>query len=310
MAIREESLTFRKIIVGYNDSDGARDALALGKLIADITAGQLIVTGVFPFSPSERFAPLDLRARFEEAQAELAGRIQAVADELGATAEAFPSTSPARGLHDAAEELDADLVVVGSSSRATGGRVLAGNVGVQLLHGSPCAVAVAPSGFRDEPHELDVIAAAIDGSAESLGALRVAIELGKAAGATLRLVAAEGALTTDHFGWGYGVIDMRETMRAVVGEWLEKAAALVPEELNTTKAPVVGEAAAALAGEVRQGVDLLCLGSRAYGPVRRVLLGSVSSELMSSAPCPVLVVPRGVDADDAVGEAAAGEREE
>lgn len=126
----------------------------------------------------------------------------------------------------------------------------------------------------------------------------------------MRLVAAEGALTTDHFGWGYGVIDMRETMRAVVGEWLENAAALVPEELNTTKAPVVGEAAPALAGEVRQGVDLLCLGSRAYGPVRRVLLGSVSSELMSSAPCPVLVVPRGVDADDAVGEAAAGEREE
>ena len=247
MAIREESLTFRKIIVGYNDSDGARDALALGKLIADITAGQLIVTGVFPFSPSERFAPLDLRARFEEAQAELARRIQAVADELGATAEAFPSTSPARGLHDAAEELDADLVVVGSSSRATG----AGSWRATWVYSSctdlPArwrwrrrAFGMSPTSWMSSPRQLTarMKASALCVSRSSWG---------RRPAPRLRLVAAEGALTTDHFGWGYGVIDMRETMRAVVGEWLEKAAALVPEELNTTKAPVVGEAAPALA---------------------------------------------------------------
>ncbi|HSS43092.1 MAG TPA: universal stress protein [Solirubrobacterales bacterium] len=40
------------------------------------------------------------------------------------------------------------------------------------------------------------------------------------------------------------------------------------------------------------GADLLVAGSRNYGPVRRVLLGSVSTQLMHRAPCPVLVVPR------------------
>ncbi len=41
---------------------------------------------------------------------------------------------------------------------------------------------------------------------------------------------------------------------------------------------------------------ILVVGSRGYGPLRRVLLGSVSTQLVKSAPCPVLVVPRGTEA--------------
>jgi nucleotide-binding universal stress UspA family protein len=37
---------------------------------------------------------------------------------------------------------------------------------------------------------------------------------------------------------------------------------------------------------------LLVLGSRGYGPVARVLLGSVSRRVVADAPCPVLVVAR------------------
>ena len=40
------------------------------------------------------------------------------------------------------------------------------------------------------------------------------------------------------------------------------------------------------------GVDLLVLGSRGFGPVMRLLVGSVSSRVIREAPCPVLVVPR------------------
>lgn len=40
-------------------------------------------------------------------------------------------------------------------------------------------------------------------------------------------------------------------------------------------------------------LDILMLGSRAYGPLRHVLLGSVSARVMREAHCPVLVVPRG-----------------
>ena len=52
-----------------------------------------------------------------------------------------------------------------------------------------------------------------------------------------------------------------------------------------------GDAARELV-ERSSGLDLLVVGSRGYGPVRHALLGSVTSELMRTAACPVLVVPR------------------
>jgi universal stress protein family protein len=44
------------------------------------------------------------------------------------------------------------------------------------------------------------------------------------------------------------------------------------------------------------------LGSRGFGPLRRIVLGSVSTKVLRSAACPVLVVPRhsAESLDDAV----------
>jgi nucleotide-binding universal stress UspA family protein len=41
------------------------------------------------------------------------------------------------------------------------------------------------------------------------------------------------------------------------------------------------------------GMDLLLLGSRGYGPRRAVLLGGVSHVVVREAACPVIVLPRG-----------------
>jgi nucleotide-binding universal stress UspA family protein len=48
--------------------------------------------------------------------------------------------------------------------------------------------------------------------------------------------------------------------------------------------------------ELSSHVDLLVCGSRGYGPVRAVLLGSVSRRITADARCPVIVIPRGVKA--------------
>jgi hypothetical protein len=47
---------------------------------------------------------------------------------------------------------------------------------------------------------------------------------------------------------------------------------------------------------VSEHLDLLICGSRGYGPVRAVLLGGVSRRLTAEAHCPVIVLPRGVQA--------------
>ncbi|HEX7609452.1 MAG TPA: universal stress protein [Solirubrobacteraceae bacterium] len=79
----------------------------------------------------------------------------------------------------------------------------------------------------------------------------------------------------------------RPRPRALVGRW-------EPGELPEI---VAGETVAALEKQSER-LDLLVLGSRGYGPLARVLLGSVSRKLANRAHCPVLVVPRGVRALD------------
>lgn len=51
-----------------------------------------------------------------------------------------------------------------------------------------------------------------------------------------------------------------------------------------------------LLADAAADADLLVVGSRGYGPLRRVLLGSTSAGLVRSARCPVLVYPRAIRA--------------
>jgi nucleotide-binding universal stress UspA family protein len=59
---------------------------------------------------------------------------------------------------------------------------------------------------------------------------------------------------------------------------------------------VAGRAVYGLAGEelaaFSKDVDLLVVGSRSYGPVKRLVLGSTSDYLERHARCSLLVLPR------------------
>jgi nucleotide-binding universal stress UspA family protein len=46
---------------------------------------------------------------------------------------------------------------------------------------------------------------------------------------------------------------------------------------------------------VSHDVDLMVVGSRGWGPVRRTLLGGTSRYLVEHAACPVIAVPRGTE---------------
>ena len=45
--------------------------------------------------------------------------------------------------------------------------------------------------------------------------------------------------------------------------------------------------------DLSRHLDVLVMGSRAYGPAKAVLLGGVSRRVTAAAECPVLVIPRG-----------------
>jgi nucleotide-binding universal stress UspA family protein len=281
---------FAKIIVGHDLHSGGDDALALGRKLVEATSAELVVTGVFPFGE----LPIGFEALWREEEEKVATRMQALAAEADAEAEAFPASSPARGLHGLAEEIGADLIIVGSSRHSKLGQVLAGNVGSRLLHGSPCAVAIAPRGYRGDRDELETLVVGVDGSEESRLAVEDAIELAREAGARLKLVTV-AELASVAYGKGRGHSGWEKLFEAIeerARDRLEEAVGSIPDDVASEGSLVSGDPASKLMDAGRARGTLLILGSRAYGPVRGVLMGSVSAALVKAAPCPLVVHPR------------------
>jgi nucleotide-binding universal stress UspA family protein len=272
--VQTGSAMHRKIVIGHDLHGGGDDALALGHLIADATGAELVVAGIFPFGR----LPRGFERAWDDDEADTAARLERIAREAGAEAEAYPSSSPATGLSDLAEEIGADLVVVGSSRHGKVGQILAGNVGVGLLAGSATAVAIAPRGYAKLTRApLRRLTLGYDGSEESRVALMEAVEIAQAAEAELKLV----AVAEDP--------PVAAGLRAKLAEAFEA----VPRGVAVEASLVSGDPAEALA-DASRGSSLLILGSRELGPIRRVTTGSVSSELASRAPCPLLIHPRAV----------------
>jgi len=282
---------YSKIIVGYDGSDQAKDALAFGKELADATDAELLVAGVFVIYPTR--AGID--PAVHEAQAEFAKDLEQAASSVDAAAQPIVSVSPARGLHEAAEELGADLILVGSAHYGPLGQILVGSVGLALLHGAPCAVGIAPRGYRDrEDSGIGTLAVAFDGSADSSLALMAASRLAQQTGAKLRLVAvAEPPVIGTGKGGSEGWHALKEAVEEQMRDALTQALATVPEGVDAEATLVGGDPVEALAAEAREARTILVLGSRGFGPLRRVLLGSVSGQLVRLAPSPLIIHPRG-----------------
>jgi nucleotide-binding universal stress UspA family protein len=282
---------YRKILVGYDGSEQAEDALAFGKQLADAAGAELVVAGVFALPPMAA----GLGPAIGEAEAEFADMVATAAKSVGAKGEWVLSTSPARGLHDRAEQIEADLIVVGSCRHGRLGQTLIGSVGVALLHGSPCAVAIAPHGYRDRAGQnIETIVVGFDGLAESGLALMAASRLARELGARVKLVS---VAEPPPRGTGKRGRDSSHALEWAieqdVRDILIQGCSAVPEGINAEPILAHGEPAAALSEAATEPGTLLVLGSRGYGPLRRVLLGSVSRALVRSAPCPVIIHPRG-----------------
>jgi nucleotide-binding universal stress UspA family protein len=287
---------FSKIIVGYDGTDQAREAVVLGEQLSKSTGAELIIAHVALLNPLMRGGVDELRL---EQESEFAEATEVAARAVGAHAHIVESTSPGRGLHQLAEESGADLVVVGSSQHGKLGQTLLGNVATALLHGASYEVAVAPRGYRNRKHEqLSTIVLGYDGLPESELAIEPAIELARATGAVLEIVAVvepPAIVVGKGGGANIGWRELRDAIEEEMGQRLEAARALIPDDVTVELKLIEGKPADVLAERAQTPGSVIVVGSRSYGPVRRVLLGSVARALVNRAPAPVIVHPRGVD---------------
>jgi nucleotide-binding universal stress UspA family protein len=133
----------------------------------------------------------------------------------------------------------------------------------------------------------------VDGSAESVGALRWAADYAAAAGATVTAVLSwhyPAAVGTAPVGVAPQAVsdDVRTHMVETLDKALNEAfGTATPGNVKTKLA--YGHPAPVLVEESRQA-DLLVVGHRGHGAFTGMLVGSVSMHCVTNAVCPVVVV--------------------
>jgi nucleotide-binding universal stress UspA family protein len=287
---------FHTVIAGVDGKSNGRDAGVLaGKLVAP--GGTLTLVHVHGDETVFRYGSSDFAAiEREDSLALLAGEQRAIGNH--AEVATIGATSVGAGLQRIAEERDADLIVVGSSSRGPAGRLLLGDDTRAAVEAAPCAVAVAPTGFAKEPQDFERIGVAYNGGADGDALIALAREL---AGANRAEISALTVIAIPTYA--YGTL-AAVSWTAVENDLVREAQQRLDSFGDVDGRSVQGYAAEQLA-RFADGVDLLLVGSRGYGPARRVLFGSTSAYLTRNAHCPVVVLRRGIEAPVDSGRATA-----
>jgi nucleotide-binding universal stress UspA family protein len=287
----------RRIVIAIDTKERTVDALALGRLLAEATGAPATLLTVFPYAPLADPAEPEMVRLRGEARETLLG----LAAELGldgAGAEVIPGRGAARELQHVSERPETGLVVVGSTTRGPVGRLVIGGDGERLLTGAACPVAIAPRGYAEAaPSRMARIGVGVDGSDEAQRALDAAVALAERAGAELRVITTVQPLA---FG-GVSTAALPSTpagdaMRAELQRVHDAAVAAAGGRVTAHGRFLDGAAGDALVDESAD-VDLLVLGSRGYGPLGAVLMGSATSALARGGACPMLVTPRGTRLD-------------
>jgi nucleotide-binding universal stress UspA family protein len=287
----------QRVIIGYEPSEEGRDAVALGAELAAALELEPVVAHAITL-PDEVLAETELRTALRaSADADLAEIASAFPD-LEAEARSLASSSAPRALHDLAVETDAAALVVGSTGRGRVGRVLPGSTAERLLHGAPCAVAVAARGYAATGSRLLRLGVAFDGSPEASIALRAGVTLARRCNSTLTLLTiaptaglAESATPSPVAAAGYESQHERRSQKT-----LDAGVSRVPDDLPVRGHLMHGAPGESLV-EVSEDFDLILVGSRGYGPLRSTLLGSTSRRLFDASACSVMALPRGLAAD-------------
>jgi nucleotide-binding universal stress UspA family protein len=132
----------------------------------------------------------------------------------------------------------------------------------------------------------------IDGSAEADAALTFAVTEAVLRRLPLRVVCAWEPPASAYVGEAFAATsDAFVAAEHRAEDVLRAALERVPHQGVRVEAISVEGRAAGVLLEQAVGAELLVVGSRGRGATKRLLLGSVSSDVAHHAPCPVVIVP-------------------
>jgi nucleotide-binding universal stress UspA family protein len=293
--------TIAPVIAAFAPDKSARGPIEFGRAASRVTGAPLIVVHVHRGGPMVTWFGGDVSDSMgEDARALDNLRKDFERTKTKAAIEIVTERTVGGGLLKAIEERKPQLVVLGSSTRGKVGQVLLGSTSERVIHDASCPVAIVPQGYAPPEGGMQIIGAAFSQSPEGREALEAAATMARRGGVKLRAITvlegdaerqtsglmAEQHRETDSFAEA----NARHRMGAEAA--LKQAVAELAPDLDVDIDVLAQEPADGLIAASRH-VDMLVMGSRARGPKKAVVLGSVSRAVASGAACPVLILPRG-----------------
>jgi nucleotide-binding universal stress UspA family protein len=279
-----------KVLLATDDSGDAELAATTAVSLAKSTSSEVHVVHVWRPVPSVHFDALIRQEMRREAQAILDEQVKKIEGVGGTVAEAhLREGSASEEIVALAAEIGVGLVAVGSRGRGRIRRALMGSVSDAVVRHAHCPVMVVrwkPVAFPAK------VLLATDGSEEATVAAQIVTDLGKKTGSEVHVVHV-GEIPITHYPdrFGYRALyeeherEARQLLETQVESIKAAAATVAQEHLRMGKAD---EEVVVLAEEL--GADLIAMGGRGLGGVKRALMGSVSDSVVRHAHCPVLVV--------------------
>ena len=274
-------------------TDGSKDAwlatnTAIG--IAMVTRSELHLVNVGVVAPA-LLRPLDVEpTRVEkEARRVLDEELKNIENVGGKVTGSHLSVgNAAQEIVNLAEELKVGLIAVGSQGRSRIKRALMGSVSDSVVRHAHCPVFVV----RLKPLIFPArILVATDGSEEATLAAKVASELAYRSYSELHLVSVANTDSSYYVAHEPGLAEtLQQRAQDVLDDQVKKIAQSGGEVAGkhvrvSQRHPADGIVRVA----EETGADLVVMGSRGLGGIRRALMGSVSDSVVRHAQCPVLV---------------------
>jgi nucleotide-binding universal stress UspA family protein len=230
----------------------------------------------------------------KETRQAVLGEMQEAAGRLGGTDCRLVEDDPREGIIAVATEWDADLIVMGARGLSAVNEFLIGSVSLGVARHAPCPVLIC----KGIPRDLRRVTIAHDGSPGAKAALDFVATLPLSPATQLHVVGVAASVRYPSTAPDL----VAPTLRAAIAEIEDERrrsleAALAPEVARLgSRVPIdvtvrIGVPARAILQHAdATDTDLLVVGARGLGTIKRLALGSVSESVLRHAVCPVLVV--------------------
>lgn len=290
------------VLVGYLTGKSGTAPLRLAAATARTLHSPLTVASVVPRAwPTPSPARVD--AEFaayaqklgEKSQAEAHNFLSNYAQDVHVQHLTIPSRTVGDGLLEAVAEVDAEVLVVGSSSDGALGQVVLGSSTDWLLHASPAPVALTPRGYRGvQAGLLTRITWGYSDSEESRASADRVVALATRLNAQLRVVSfAIRGRTMFPPEVGLHAED------SLLAEWASQLRGRLAQLKADNVVSADTEVEVVMGNGWDQALDavdwvdgdVLVLGSTSRRNIKGVFLGSHSAKIIRHSPVPVVVLP-------------------